>query len=539
MPFTRNVATQTIPVHTVERSSTMCLTPNCLTAANIHTEQFHFSMLKVTCIQQIEYTVQLLPTIDKLSEEDLMKMDVVLPEGKLNGRLFNLNTKNENIILRRLCRPEIWKQFGFSHIKPETTSKHRQFNKQYCLYASGYQCSPPLITIDHVNQPFGSLSQLTFMLNWITDVTHVTLLRQRLTNKQWSTLSLEIAAIDLAFRSLMKNLLLQRYPLVFSSGYHDVSEKLQYITRCIPLISKSLMRIIQNSQNENFRSKATEFAQRTRAHTNLSFIPNGRIKYDVDSTPEQMRKIFSNGLYSIARDIKVHIPAFQEYSSSDEETLNTKVVKKSKIISKLNRNKSNSDNVFEDLFDSYGINNYGEAKDIQPVYLECDTDNNDDIDLFASDITSDVDDYTGSLFDADDEDNRDFGETVFEEPSGSDTDNFLQEDLHYLDNENRSNFSVFDQCNNADFSDSKITDVKDARVVPDDDVELLNFDEFEDKHFFVNTRDTLELSHTSDFCVTNNKIVSTSQIQCANLHCFSDEQHNNSEDVFFDIMFEE
>ncbi|CAG8476143.1 10052_t:CDS:2, partial [Cetraspora pellucida] len=416
----------------------------------------------------------------------------------IDGRLFNLNTKNENIILRRLCRPEIWKQFGFSHIKPETTSRHRQFNKH---------------------------------------VTHVTLLRQRLTNKQWSTLSLEIAAIDLAFRSLMKNLLLQRYPLVFSSGYHD---KLQYITRCIPLISKSLMRIIQNSQNENFRSKATEFAQRTRAHTNLSFIPNGRIKYDVDSTPEQMRKIFSNGLYSIARDIKVHIPAFQEYSSSDEETLNTKVVKKSKIKSKLNRDKSNSDNVFEDLFDSYGINNYGEAKDIQTVYLECDNDNNDDIDLFASDITSDVDDYTGSLFDADEEDNRDFGETVFEEPTGSDTDNFLQEDLHYLDNENCSNFrGVFDQCNNADFSDSKVTDVKDACVVPDDDVELLNFDEFEDKHFFVNTRDTLELSHTSDLCVTNNKIVSTSQIQCANLHCFSDEQHNNSEDVFFDIMFEE
>ncbi|CAG8840989.1 3598_t:CDS:2, partial [Racocetra persica] len=87
---------------------------------------------------QIEYAVQLLPAIDKLSEEDLMKMDV------------------------------IWKQFGFSHIEPETTSKNRQFNKQYCLYASGYQCSPPLITIDHVNQPFGSLSQLTFMLNWIT-----------------------------------------------------------------------------------------------------------------------------------------------------------------------------------------------------------------------------------------------------------------------------------------------------------------------------------------------------------------------------------
>ncbi|KAF0346278.1 hypothetical protein F8M41_015716 [Gigaspora margarita] len=534
MPFTRNVATQTIPFHTVERSSTVCLTPNCLTAANIHAEHFHFSMLKVTCVQQIEYMVQLPLTMDKLNEEDLLKMDVILPKGKLSinfvnridGRLFNLNTKNENIILRRLCRSEIWKQFGFSHIEPETNSKHRQFNKQYCLYASGYQCSPPLITGDHVIQPFGSLSQLTFMLNWITVNDDVTLLRQRLTSKQWNTLSLEIAAIDLAFRSLMKNLLLQRYPLVFSSGYRD---KLQYITQCIPVISKSLMRIIQNSKNENFRSKAIEFAQRTRILTNLSFVPNGRIKYDADSTSEQMKKLFSNGLYSIARDIKVHIPTFQEYSSSEEDTSNAKDVKKSKIKSKLNRNRSNSNNAFEDLF-----SNYGEVKDVQTAYFECDIDDSGDIDLFISEVISDVE----SLFDTSDEDNQDFGETVFEESSSSDDDNFLQEDLYYLDNKGHLNFGdTFDPYDNADFSNSKIIDVKDTCVAPNDDVELLNFDEFEeDKYFFVNTRDSLELLHTSEFCVTNNKITSASQIQCANLHWFSS---SNSEDAFFDIMFEE
>ncbi|CAG8727436.1 17620_t:CDS:2, partial [Dentiscutata erythropus] len=401
--------------------------------------------------------------------------------NRIDGRLFNLNTKNENIILRRLCRPEIWKQFGFSHIEPETTSKQRQFNKQYCLYASGYQCSPPLITGDHVNQPFGSLLQLTFMLNWITDVTHVTLLRQRLTNKRWNILSLEIAAIDLAFRSLMKNLLLQRYPLVFSSGYRD---KLQYITQCIPVISKSLMRIIRNSKNEHFRSKAIEFAQRTRTHTNLSFMPNGRTKYDADSTSEQMRKLFSNGLYSIARDIKVNMSTFQE------------------------------------------------VKDVQT------TDDSGDIDLFVSEIISDVE----SLFGTSDEDNQDFGETVFEEPSSSDDDDFLLEDLYYLDNKGSLNFrDTFDPYENADFSNSKVIDVKDACVVPsDDDAELLNFDEFEeDKYFFVNTKDSLELLHTSEFCVTNNKIASTSQIQCTNLHWFSNEQYSNSEDAFFDIMFEE
>ncbi|CAG8781648.1 4925_t:CDS:2, partial [Gigaspora margarita] len=419
----------------------------------------------------------------------------------------------------------IWKQFGFSHIEPETTSKHRQFNKQYCLYASGYQCSPPLITGDHVIQPFGSLSQLTFMLNWITDVTHVTLLRQRLTSKQWNTLSLEIAAIDLAFRSLMKNLLLQRYPLVFSSGYRD---KLQYITQCIPVISKSLMRIIQNSKNENFRSKAIEFAQRTRILTNLSFVPNGRIKYDADSTSEQMKKLFSNGLYSIARDIKVHIPTFQEvrnkYRISFDVGWKTKVLKNFAYISIHRAKKKHQTQK----------TNYGEVKDVQTAYFECDIDDSGDIDLFISEVISDVE----SLFDTSDEDNQDFGETVFEESSSSDDDNFLQEDLYYLDNKGHLNFGdTFDPYDNADFSNSKIIDVKDTCVAPNDDVELLNFDEFEeDKYFFVNTRDSLELLHTSEFCVTNNKITSASQIQCANLHWFSS---SNSEDAFFDIMFEE
>jgi hypothetical protein len=53
-------------------------------------------------------------------------------------------------------------------------------------------------------------------------VTHVALLRRKLiTEKQ--ELSLEIAAIDMAFRSLMKNLLSQRYPLIFSPNYREVS----------------------------------------------------------------------------------------------------------------------------------------------------------------------------------------------------------------------------------------------------------------------------------------------------------------------------
>lgn len=80
MSSTRDITTQTIPIHTVERSSTMCLTSSCLKKT---VEQPHFTMLKVTCIQSIEYNVQLLPTMEQLSEEDMRRMDVLLSRGRL------------------------------------------------------------------------------------------------------------------------------------------------------------------------------------------------------------------------------------------------------------------------------------------------------------------------------------------------------------------------------------------------------------------------------------------------------------------------
>ncbi|RHZ90230.1 hypothetical protein Glove_2g4 [Diversispora epigaea] len=183
MSSTKDITTQTIPIHTVERSSTMCLTSSCLKKS---AEQSHFTMLKVTCIQNIEYNVQLLPTMGQLSEEDIRRMDVLLSRGRLlvnisfnpkncqksDGKQFSLNTNKENIILKRLCQPEIWRQFGFSHIEPEK-HKRRQFNKQYWLYADK-QCSPStsssssIVNDSIIQQPFGTLSHLTFVLNWIT-----------------------------------------------------------------------------------------------------------------------------------------------------------------------------------------------------------------------------------------------------------------------------------------------------------------------------------------------------------------------------------
>jgi hypothetical protein len=84
MSSKRSVATQTLSNHTVERTSTLCITPNCLKTVTESTQQPTFSMLKITCVQSIDYNLQLLPTMSQLSEEDTQKMDVVLSEGKLN-----------------------------------------------------------------------------------------------------------------------------------------------------------------------------------------------------------------------------------------------------------------------------------------------------------------------------------------------------------------------------------------------------------------------------------------------------------------------
>lgn len=84
-----------------------------------------------------------------------------------------------------------------------------------------------------VNNYLIRFQSISFSLT-IFRVTHAALLRRKLTTEK-QELSLEIAAIDLAFRSLMKNLLSQRYPLIFSPNYQEVSIIIKAYNRCVPL----------------------------------------------------------------------------------------------------------------------------------------------------------------------------------------------------------------------------------------------------------------------------------------------------------------
>nr|CAG8562739.1 11587_t:CDS:2 [Entrophospora candida] len=290
----RSVATQTTPVHIVERSLTVCL--NNSKSFSKATENPSFTMLKVTCVQHISYNnVRLNHNVEHLCDEEMKKLDVILPQGKLiinisffvgkymiaDGKLYSLNTKKENIILKQLCRSEIWNQFGFSHIEAEPAMKQRKYNKA--------------------------------------------LLRKKLLSKKQDSILVEIQAIDTAFKTLMKKSLITRYPLIFSPGY---IEKLENLNRFIPSISKSLTRIIKNSANEDFCTKAMELVQRIKNHTNLSFSSQDFIKYNnTDLTFDQVRSDISDGLCSISRDIKVPAPFLDIKIANNEKKIQNELKK--------------------------------------------------------------------------------------------------------------------------------------------------------------------------------------------------------------------
>jgi hypothetical protein len=89
MSSTRNVATQTPPRHCVERSSTLSLpSENLGNAVRPPT----FVKLMVTCTHYVEYSVRLPPSADELTEADMRKIDVVLPDGKL---IVNISLRSE------------------------------------------------------------------------------------------------------------------------------------------------------------------------------------------------------------------------------------------------------------------------------------------------------------------------------------------------------------------------------------------------------------------------------------------------------------
>ncbi|CAB4434368.1 unnamed protein product [Rhizophagus irregularis] len=548
----RSVATQTFPNHTIERTSTLCITPNCLKTVTEAVQQPTFSMLKITCVQSIEYNLQLIPTMNQLSEEDIQKMDIILSEGKANvnfvnridGKLYTLNTKKESIVLKRLCRPEIWKQFGFSNIEPEPIVKSRQFSKKYWLYAAGSQCSMPYISHDQANQipPHGTLTQLTIILNWVTinDDIHFSLLRRKLTTEK-QELSLEIAAIDLAFRSLMKNLLSQRYPLIFSPNYQ---EKLQSITKYIPTISNSIARIISNSPNDEFRSQTNKHIQETRDRVNLSFPLQQDIK-DQNLTSKRIRNILENGLYTIAKDINVPTTSFVEHSSSDEEVLDSRIEEreaaKSRKSSDLKQKTKVTHDVPEADFDvSYQTNDTDydlsvnlESEDNESLF------DNDDMNIIEKVL--DVDDVE-SMFD-EFEDNQNLVEEELEQSSDSENyENFWdEEDIQFLFG--IKDTTTMNTCNEYTTKFSQKDNI-------DNDIDLLDYDSFEEEDMHdidsdlesPNKRNNLNVmsSHLrpkSPFRDKTNDLFQGREIYDSKSQYFLNEKNQDSEDTFFDTMF--
>uniref|UniRef100_U9TBT2 Uncharacterized protein n=1 Tax=Rhizophagus irregularis (strain DAOM 181602 / DAOM 197198 / MUCL 43194) TaxID=747089 RepID=U9TBT2_RHIID len=470
----RSVATQTFPNHTIERTSTLCITPNCLKTVTEAVQQPTFSMLKITCVQSIEYNLQLIPTMNQLSEEDIQKMDIILSEGKAN----------------------IWKQFGFSNIEPEPIVKSRQFSK--------------------------------------------TLLRRKLTTEK-QELSLEIAAIDLAFRSLMKNLLSQRYPLIFSPNYQ---EKLQSITKYIPTISNSIARIIRNSPNDEFRSQTNKHIQETRDRVNLSFPLQQDIK-DQNLTSKRIRNILENGLYTIAKDINVPTTSFVEHSSSDEEVLDSRIEEreaaKSRKSSDLKQKTKVTHDVPEADFDvSYQTNDTDydlsvnlESEDNESLF------DNDDMNIIEKVL--DVDDVE-SMFD-EFEDNQNLVEEELEQSSDSENyENFWdEEDIQFLFG--IKDTTTMNTCNEYTTKFSQKDNI-------DNDIDLLDYDSFEEEDMHdidsdlesPNKRNNLNVmsSHLrpkSPFRDKTNDLFQGREIYDSKSQYFLNEKNQDSEDTFFDTMF--
>ncbi|CAG8578132.1 15286_t:CDS:2 [Funneliformis caledonium] len=385
MSSKRNVSTQTLPNHTVERTSSLCITPNCLRTSSNSTRKPTFSLLKLTCAQNIDYNLQLLPTLCHLSEEDMEKMD-------------------------------IWRQFGFSHIEPEPITKLRQFNKSkfsstnyYYLYCylildeTGFIRISALRIRESVFHPIqhsrSSQPATTWIANTIDFYIKLASLRQKLTMEKRELQSLEIAAIDMAFRSLIKNLLLERYPLIFSFNFQ---EKLQSATKYIPTISKSITRIIKNSPNVEFRSQAIELVKKTRTHVNLSFSSYRGIKEGPDLTTNQTRNILGNGLYTIARDTNVPSPPVIQQLSSEEEISDNRIM--SRDIIKLGKH--------PDL--NY---NSKDTCNVPEVDFEMILDDEDGDNLFTGEKTLDVEDE--SMFENEGDNNQNLIDEEFEYSSSS------------------------------------------------------------------------------------------------------------------------
>ncbi|RIA92989.1 hypothetical protein C1645_35777 [Glomus cerebriforme] len=337
----------------------------------------------------------------------------------------------------------------------------------------------------------------------------------------------------MAFRSLTKNLLLQRYPLIFSPNYQ---EKLQSITKHISTISKSIARIINDSPNDEFRSKANKLVQKTRNRVNLSFSLHQDIKEESDLTSKQIRNILENGLYTIARDINVHVAPYVEHSSSDEEIIDNRAEARDAA-------KSQND-VSEAGFDvSY------QTKDTNPMHLDYALESEDNELLFDTDDDLLVnEDDVESTFENEHEDNQNLIEEEFEYSSSSENyENFWdEEDIQFLlgIKDDPTETTSMNICNDyiTEFSKKYSldnVDLLDFGTLDEDMHDYSNVNDLEGSSSFTKRYDSNNLTHSQPRSPFRDKMNTLFQGQ-ENYDSISSQKlqwFQDSEDTFFDTMF--
>ncbi|GBC04470.1 hypothetical protein RclHR1_00570026 [Rhizophagus clarus] len=349
----------------------------------------------------------------------------------------------------------------------------------------------------------------------------------------------------MAFRSLMKNLLSQRYPLIFSPNYQ---EKLQSITKYIPTISNSIARIINNSPNEEFRSKTNKLVQETRDRVNLSFALHQDIKGH-NITSKEIRNILENGLYTIAKDINVPTPSFVEHSSSDEEVLDNRIEERD---ADLKQKTKITHDVPESDFDiSYQTNNmdYDLFVNLESEVNESLFDN-DDMNIIEKAL--DVDDVE-SMFEEYDEDYQNLAKEELGQSSSSENyENFWdEEDIQFL-------FGIKDIPTKTITMNtcSEYITKSSQKDNLDNDIDLLDYDstDEEDMHDIDSDFPPNEEHDSNNWNVMlpHSRLISPFRDKMSDLfqgqeihdfssfqksQCFLNEKNQDSEDTFFDTMF--
>ncbi|CAG8640025.1 3789_t:CDS:2, partial [Paraglomus occultum] len=322
--------------------------------------------------------------------------------------------------------------------------------------------------------------------------------------------SSEIAAIDMVFRIVMRNLLIPRYPLIFSPEY---VANLDAVSKYIPIISTSFTRIIFGSPTLKFWSTAMGLVDQTSRNINMSHGTDER------TSLEKTKNIIGLGLHAVAKNIKIPVISLVEQSSSDEKykkkrTNNIRVDSRSanKSLSSLGK-RVHSDNSIS-------------AEERQkPKISDTNVATNFEGDLFVGNFTSSDELDLLTVLDAKSEDS-DFIEESFHPSSASKeiSPNLLpaESELQMLD----------------EFDDSLQDNVY---YVPDiDDINEFDSEWAEDE---LSEWDTLSDNSKTFFADTETvQEIPTKQLPTVDSSCFNFIQKSpgsDFEDIFEDVMFDE